>query len=143
LAKDIEKYPMAPSDYRNFLRQVDLEEISLDCCSVKTNRNNLGNNLKVEVQHKANYTIEEDNSAVITSSYDLTATMAKKKDFAIKVTCAFRVILSSEQPLTDDFMKIYNEINVDKNTWPYYREFVQNMIIRAGFPPLTLPLIKR
>jgi preprotein translocase subunit SecB len=28
------------------------------------------------------------------------------------------------------------------NAWPYWREFVQSLTARMGFPPLTLPLIR-
>ncbi len=33
-------------------------------------------------------------------------------------------------------------INPISNTWPYWREFVQNMSARMGFPALTVPLLE-
>ena len=143
MAKKATKHRMDPAEYREFLKQVELEAIVLDSCSVKTNRNNIGSTMKLDIRHKVAYKIEKETSAVITSSYSLTATKTTKKDFALKAACVYRVVLSSERPITDAFMEIFTKINIQMNTWPYFREFVQSMIQRVGFPPLTLPLLKQ
>lgn len=134
---------MEPAEYREFLGKVELQVIVLDSCSVKTNRDNLGGDMKLFINHNVKYTIEEDTSAFISSSYDLIATQSTKKDFAMKAACNYRVVLSSEVPLKKDFLEIYTKLNVQMNTWPYFREFVQSMIQRIGFPPLTLPFLKQ
>ena len=133
---------MDPSAYREFLEQIELETIVLDSCSIKTNRDKIGSNMKLDIRYKVDYTIAEETSAVINLSYNFTATKKIKKDFALKVACVYRMVLSSERPITDEFMEIFTSINARMNTWPYFREFVQNMIQRVGFPPLTLPLLK-
>ncbi|GAB6905093.1 hypothetical protein JCM12296A_09270 [Desulfosarcina cetonica] len=143
MVKKTAKQAMEPAAYREFLNQVELEAILLDTCTLKTNRDKLGSNMKLDIKHDATYTIDEDNVASIISSYDLTATKTTKRDFALKAVCAYRVILSSERPLSDDFLEIFIRVNIQMNTWPYFREFIQSMIQRAGFPPLTLPLFKR
>jgi len=142
LAKKPMKHRMEPAEYRDFLRQVELETMVLDSCSVKTNRDNIGSDMKLDIRHKVDYAIEEETSAVINVSYDLTATKSTKKDFALKLGCVYRVMLSSERPITDDFMEIFINVNIQMNTWPYFREFVQSMLQRIGYPPLTLPLLK-
>jgi preprotein translocase subunit SecB len=143
LPKKTKKYRMDPVKYREFLKNVELNTIILDSCMIKTNRNKISSNMKLDIQHKVDYTIEEKNSAVILSSYDLVATKSTKKDFALKVACVYRVLFSSKQPITDEFMEIFTNINIQMNTWPYFREFIQSMIQRVGFPPLTLPLWKQ
>jgi len=143
LAEKKAKQPMEPAAYREFLNQVELEAILLDTCTFKTNRDKIGSNLKLDIKHNATYTIDEENVASIRSSYDLTATKTTKKDFALKAACVYRVMLSSERPLTDDFLEIFTRVNIQMNTWPYFREFIQSMFQRAGFPPLTLPLLRR
>ncbi|MBW1940929.1 MAG: protein-export chaperone SecB [Deltaproteobacteria bacterium] len=143
MAKKETKPSMTPANYREFLRQVELETIFLDTCSVKTKRDNIGSNMKLDIRRNVDYKIEEETSAVITSSYDLTATKTTKKNFALKVTCVYRVLLSSKRPITDEFMEIFTNVNIQMNTWPYFREFVQSMIQRVGFPPLTLPFLKQ
>jgi len=41
-----------------------------------------------------------------------------------------------------DFMEYYLTINPISNAWPYWREFVQSMSTRMGFPALTVPLLE-
>jgi preprotein translocase subunit SecB len=36
----------------------------------------------------------------------------------------------------------FAKINPIYNAWAYWREFVQSMTTRMGFPPLTIPLLK-
>ena len=47
--------------------------------------------------------------------------------------------------MDDDSLLTYAEyfmtINPISNAWPYWREFVQNMSSRMGFPALTVPLL--
>jgi hypothetical protein len=136
------KNRMEPAEYREFLRQVELQSIVLDTCSVKTNRGNIGSNMKLDIQHKVGYALKEETLSVISSSYDFSATKSSKKDFALKVMCVYRVELTSGKPITDDFMEIFAKINVQTNTWPYFREFMQSMLQRIGYPPLTLPFLK-
>ncbi|MBU4232572.1 MAG: hypothetical protein L6277_02245 [Desulfobacterales bacterium] len=41
----------------------------------------------------------------------------------------------------DDLLYLF-DINPIFNAWPYWREFVQNMSARMGFPALTVPLLE-
>ncbi len=41
-----------------------------------------------------------------------------------------------------DFMEYYLTINPISNSWPYWREFVQSMSARMGFPALTVPFLE-
>ena len=98
--------------------------------------------MKLEIDHKTSYDIEDENNAVVISNYELVATKSTKKEFAVKISCTYRLKLSSETVIPKEFMDIYTELNLQMNTWPYFREFVQSMIQKAGFPPLTLPFFK-
>jgi len=46
-----------------------------------------------------------------------------------------------DDSLIDDF-EYFMTINPISNAWPYWREFVQNMSARMGFPVLTVPLLE-
>ena len=41
-----------------------------------------------------------------------------------------------------DDIEHFSKINPIYNTWAYWREFVQSMTTRMGFPALTVPLLK-
>jgi hypothetical protein len=46
--------------------------------------------------------------------------------------------LQIHEGLLDEFARV----NGVFNAWPYWREFVQNTLVRMGLPPLTLPLYR-
>jgi preprotein translocase subunit SecB len=133
---------MDPTAYREFLSHVDLKNIVLDSCTVKTNRDKIAGNMKMDIKNKVDYVVENNNLAIIISRYNVVATRSTQKESALKIECIFRVELSSDQPITEDFLDIFTKVNLYINTWPYLREFVQSTIQRIGYPPLTLPLLK-
>jgi len=143
MAKKTTEPKISPEDYRELLEHVELKTILLESCSIDTVKKNLTGNLKLDVRHEASYVIEGDLNAVVTSRYELVATRTTKKEFALKISCRYEAILTSTEPLTDAFMEIFVAYNVQMNTWPYFREFVQSITQLAGFPSLTLPLFKQ
>ncbi len=55
--------------------------------------------------------------------------------------CTYYVLKPIEEFNPTD-IKHFAKINPIYNAWAYWREFVQNMTTRMGFPPLTIPLLK-
>lgn len=142
MAKKTAKPKISPDEYRKILKQVDLQSIEMDTCSMKARREKLGSNMRLDVRHKKSYQIEDDNRAVVFSDYELVATKTTKKEFAVKIGATYRLVLISKVPISEEFTDIYTQFNLQMNTWPYFREFVQSMIQKAGLPPLTLPFIR-
>ncbi len=42
----------------------------------------------------------------------------------------------------DAFTTYFYKINPVSIAWPYWREFVQNMSTRMGYPALTVPMLE-
>jgi hypothetical protein len=49
----------------------------------------------------------------------------------------------SESPveITDEAADAFGKMNGIHNIWPYWREYVQSVSVRAGLPPLVVPLV--
>lgn len=135
-------YKLTPQEYRAVLKEVQLNEIMLEECTAKLRRERLHKSLEITIDQKTTHEIQEDNSVSVHRAYILTASSGAKKDFALRLTCTFRLKYSSKTTLTEDFMQIFEDQNIPMNTWPYFREFVQGMTQRMNIPPLTLPLLK-
>ena len=62
----------------------------------------------------------------------------------VSFAAIFRLVYSSAQmkELPTESVSQFANTNSVHNAWPYWREFVQNMIARMGLPILTLPLLK-
>jgi preprotein translocase subunit SecB len=72
--------------------------------------------------------------------------VARAKDSeeeAVVISADYEVFLGTSRGFTDEFFTIYRDLSLPVNVWPYFREFVQNMLGRAGYPPFTLPLLMR
>jgi hypothetical protein len=136
------KPKISPGEYREILKSVNLQSIEMEACTMKIRREKLGSNMKADLQHKTSYTIEKGSLAEVTCDYEIVATKTTKKEFAIKIQATYRVVLESEEAFSEEFMDIYTDLNLQMNTWPYFREFVQSMVQRAGLPPLTLPFLR-
>ena len=134
---------MPPAAYREILKQVDLQSILLDTCAVQSNREKIGNSLKLDITHDTTFDLKEDKTATVNSVYKLIAFKTAKKDFALKIECKYRLILAFNTEVSSEFMEIFSNLNAHVNTWPYFRELAQNMVQRVGFPPLTLPFWKK
>lgn len=62
----------------------------------------------------------------------------------MNIEAAFVVdyLLASPDEFIQSDLEMFARINPIYNTWPYWREFVQNITTRMGFPALKIPLFK-
>lgn len=144
MRKNSEKkeFKLDPKEYKDKLGNVELKSICLDSFSATVNRDKLGSSMKTSITDKREYEIKEDGDVVFLHSFELINTSKLKKDYGIKITCSYSLCFRSKLELTSDFWDIFSAVNLHINTWPYFREFVQNTTQRMSLLPLTLPLIK-
>jgi hypothetical protein len=50
-------------------------------------------------------------------------------------------LIESPVGITEEAADAFGKMNGIHNVWPYWREYVQSVSTRVGFPPLTLPLV--
>jgi preprotein translocase subunit SecB len=62
----------------------------------------------------------------------------------VSIAAVFRVEYScdSSQNLTKESIDAFGELNGVYNVWPYWREYVQSVLVRMGLPPLTIPVFR-
>lgn len=141
--KATKTYRLEPRDYKRILDKVHLESIGLDSCSSKVNHDNLDRDLRIIVDDSISHQLLDEDKVNFSHKYTLVATKKSKRDFALKISCTFSVRFSSEEPLSNEFLDIFSDVNIPVNTWPYFREFIQSMAQRMCLPPIMLPLLKR
>ena len=68
----------------------------------------------------------------------------KKPDPVVLVECAYEVdyLLREGFEITPEHVKAFKDGNAIFNTWPYFREYLQNNLQRMGLPPLTAPFLR-
>lgn len=60
----------------------------------------------------------------------------------IEATYAAEYTVPTMEGLSEEDFKAFGELNGIYNVWPYWREYVQSLTTRMGFPPLTLPVLR-
>ena len=67
-----------------------------------------------------------------------------EKDAVVSVSAAFEIKYSLPKELraSQKQLNTFARINGVFNAWPYWREFVQNMVARMNLPTLTLPVFR-
>lgn len=53
-----------------------------------------------------------------------------------------RYQIPPDLPIHEGLLDEFAKLNGVFNAWPYWREFVQNTLVRMGLPPLALPLYR-
>lgn len=134
-----------PKDYAQIIKGIELDEVYLESCSATLAREKMlrQKQLVAEVKDTASY-VQNDNRVKVTQKYNLRIIdPEKEKEFPLKMSCVFSLTFSTQIPFTKEFFDVFGRLNLPLNSWPYFREFVQNMTQRMNIPPLTLPFVKR
>ena len=139
------KKRIAPEDYRKILAGLELIDISLSRSESFFNKDLkiTFSKLNVNISDNSNFTLSENGFVDIIQSYKLKAFDLESETIFLTVNATFNVRMKSTEPFTKDFFDIYKELTLQINTWPYFRELVQNMTSRMNISPLTLPLFKQ
>ncbi len=74
---------------------VQLNVIALEECSVKTRKGNMQQKLLISVNDRTKYELPTKNDAHIAHTYNLIGTSGSTKDYALKISCAFRLEYSA------------------------------------------------
>lgn len=138
---------MDPKIYNNILKEVNLNSISLESSSARLKHENLDKGMNINVTETVSHrTTNQDKILQIRCKYTLLGVSEEKietqsKNYAIKIVVVYKLRYTYKKSLPKEFIEIFKQRNVPINSWPYFREFVQNTMQRMNIPPITLPFI--
>ena len=139
----MKKTNMTPEEYSEILSSIELQQILLNDCSVKRYElKTKGGTVDLDIAMKVNYT-QNPSRAEFIVNYKLEGVKRNEGDeekvFAVSAGFLMTYTKKKEIEVTKEFVDIFKKNSIELVSWPYFREFVQNTIVRMGFPPLTLP----
>ena len=143
--KSKKREQISPEKYARILNKTELVGLYLESSKVDFHRKNysLKKPMEVSIREKATYD-QKDDRVFVTHKYFLTVKPSEmKKVFSLKISAAFVLIYQADPSFSDDFFDVFKSLSLPINSWPYFREFVQNMTSRMNIPPVTLPLLIR
>jgi len=126
--------------YNNFIKELDIEDIRLTSATIK----NLDcyyspSSAEVRWTMAANYE-NRDGKIEVFNRYNVRI-LEKGEELKAKISVIFCVTYSSKAPMTDELFKEFKDRNLPLNTWPYFREFLHNAVLRMGWAPFIAPTL--
>jgi len=137
------KMKISAEEYQKILSGLDLVSISLkeSKCYLNTELK-LTNEIDISIRSDERFHIKYDDDIHIIQKYSLSGKLKNSKSKLLQIDLTLLIVLKSEEKFTQEFFNFYKEINLKLYTYPYFREFVNNITARMNIPPLTLPLFK-
>jgi hypothetical protein len=71
-----------------------------------------------------------------------TGSKAQKPVIVIDASFVLSYKIDNFEGLTQKAFEQFGNLNGIYNAWPYWREFVQNIIVRMGLPSLSIPVFR-
>lgn len=125
--------------------RVELEHVRLMHCNCDQTPIPSDGDLGFEIEHSVEVETKA-NHVLVFATFIFKAFRDNEKscDVFASIETTFLLSYSADtlEGLEADNFREFGEINGIYNAWPYWREFVQNTIVRMGLPTLTLPVFR-
>ncbi len=140
---NLNKVKISSEEYQKILTGLDLISISLkEAKCYLTSDIKFPGELNIEINSDEKLRIVKEEQVQIIQKYSLDARKRNTKSRFLQIDLTLMVTLKSKEKFTEEFFNVYKEVSLKLNTWPYFREFVNNITLRMNIPPLTIPLFK-
>ena len=134
-----QKRVLSTKSYNEFVSQIQITKLHIVSAQFKMlDYSYFPSSAEVKWRKGASYEQTEEQFNV-SHRYNVTIWDKKAKGAKAKISVTFRVVYSSKIPISDELFEIFKGRNLPLNTWPYFREFVHNAIIRMGWPSFIAP----
>lgn len=134
--------PAEVAAYNRFIGSLELNEIVLARAEVEARTPSI---LPGEAAVQAVFDVTDDecesepNVCQVLAQLKVNIVHVHSKERLGLVDVTFRLIYTSQEPITPAIRQRFKAVNVPMNAWPYLREYVQQTMTRFGWPPFILP----
>jgi hypothetical protein len=138
------KKEISIKDYREVLNTIELEHVCLIEANFKIQRELLSDEIKLVTKETFKFE-KKYNLLIVFYKTVLKGVDIKTTNASITATVVHEVSysLTGEKEVTPEFMDKFGEFSTSMVVWPFFREYIQNMVSRTQLPQLTLPLKKQ
>lgn len=139
------KSKISPEEYSSILKSLEIENIFLSESSFKVfDCSKNGGTIDLAFKDKYSFSEAGGEKAFFIASFKMDGSLGKEEDkeTLFKMSGEFKIECRKENNVTisKEFFEVFRDTSLVVFVWPYYREFIQNTLVRAGFPSLTLPM---
>ena len=135
------KNKISPKKYNEFIEGLTLQDITLVYSESKAEE---GFSLPADIttEFSEDYKKLEKGGFIVIYEYKLKAIVKDKKKPGFHIHATYNLAYQSKVPINKEIFEIFSKISLPLHTWPYFRQFVQEMTLRMGLPPLILDILK-
>lgn len=130
------------TDFLAFIKNLELKKIWLDKGEFELfNFSNPEGKNTYYHTHEYEINDAENDLYIVRSISHVNAINSEEEDL-FKTTFEFVLLYHSKVEFTEEFFEKFKSAILPSHSYPYEREFIQNLIIRMNLPSLTLPMWK-
>jgi hypothetical protein len=134
---------LSPDQYNDILKGLVLKNVRISSAQFKSASLRGKTELSVDMSYAAEWQKSKEKLILITAHCQFVAREESSNDEAVRISADYEVLLKTTNEFTNEFFAIYKDLSLPINVWPFFREFVQSILGRIGYPPYTLPLLVR
>jgi hypothetical protein len=135
----VSKVKIDPAAYNRFLRDVQPRDARLVRSVLSAPERSSGARIEVALKWtEARFEVEPGGFRAW-QGVTFLGTLPTSSEPLLRIEAEFEVGYTSSEPMTDEIFAVFRKLNLPLNLWPYLREYVHQMLLRAGWPPFVLP----
>jgi preprotein translocase subunit SecB len=131
---------ITPKEYNELLKKLDLHDIYLSDVTANLHKSHIGEKVTLNLVEK--FRILQRTPELVRIEVDYQMTGKSKQSKVVSVKAKYVVVFQTAEEMPEEFFAVYNTHSLPLQTYPYFRELVNSIVSRMGFPPLVLPLRK-
>lgn len=144
-SKQAKNTPPGPKDFNKFIGGLDLLDIRIREASFRfadeLHAQEHAPSIRTEI--KASFTPVRPDLFEAQQVFALRVIGKGTKRALGRLTCELMALYrSSNVEVNEALFEVFKDTTLILNTWPFIREFLYSCTLRAGLPPLVLPLAK-
>lgn len=127
--------------------RVQLENVRLMSCSCNQNYLSGPGKKSFDIEKSVESSIDESTNRIFVLTKFALQTYEvgdSTKESLTEIEASFLLIYQADfsDDITENAVEQFGNTNGIYNAWPYWREYVQNTIVRMGLPSLTIPVFR-
>lgn len=130
-------------DFRTFIDALSLEGVEI--IKVKfEKKENFQPPADLEIKEETNCKIldKKKGAFAVYNELNLIAKRKGETEPGLEIDVMYKFTYRNSVPLTKEISEIFAVQSSKLHAWPYFRQFIQDITVRASLPPLTLDVMR-
>jgi len=129
-----------PTAYNDFVKGIELRNLYISNLAASREKG-FRPPASIKIENKKEFEQLEDGNIEMYVEYTLTAVEKGKKNPGFTISVEYTLLFHSKVEITEAHFKKFSR-SLDVETWPYFRNLVNELTMRMGLPPLVLNVLK-